>query len=461
MLNKIIKPLTLRGHLSPESASCCCYHTGIVRLLLVLAALIGLTLVGMALGGCTETTQPAARMASEGEAAITGDLDPGEGTFILQTLDEPPPGPVVPVPLQLIGSDLQVDVAAEKVSLAVAIRNLGDRSLFAPAEVWLARFTPQDVAVLNADMMRVPYDSNAVFVRQADDPPPDPGTIWGFDYTEQLGGDGVLDPGEISGAKTWEFHVPGLVAFSFAARVTFGLAGDLPRITGICFEDVDRNGQLDSRDQPLAGGTVLLHEPSGEVVLAHPNLHGAYAFPVRMTGLYELVYHPPLWPQYLEPRFTTPNPLRLVLPPGPDGQPQGFRGAHFGLIWQTVPPDSIPPVILVEDPPDSLVGAPYQLLGLELQGDILHLRVGFSGCQPVHPFSLYMAGGFMESLPVQANLVLVHELDEDCEAYFQASLRFNLNPIRRAYVAAYGEPGLVILHLFDYEGGVHDFTFGP
>jgi len=414
----------------------------------------------LSLAGCSDSTGPgtSSETGTEGAAALQGNLDPSAESFVLRTLHEPVPGFDGPIPIQLIGSDLQIDPATETVSLNVVIQNQWTRPLHEPILVWLNDFTPDEVTVLNADILAAPIPHPPPW-----DPEPgpitDPDTLlsYGFDYSELIG-DGVLQPGEASSAKTWEFHVPGLVGFSFAARATFGLIPNLPRIAGICFEDVNRNGELDSRDQPLPGGWVVMHDPNGETMMTHPGRIGYYAFSVRVPGLYRLAYRPSPRPLHQDPVFTTPNPLEVLLPANPDGMPQSFLAAHFGVFFQS-PFDTIPPVILTEAPLDSLVGAPYEVLRLGLHSDIFSLKVGFSGCQPEHPFTLYMVGGFMESWPVRANLVLVHELDEDCDAYFTAELHYSLLPIQRAYREAYGEHGTVILLFRNYEGEVREIPY--
>jgi hypothetical protein len=116
----------------------------------------------------------------------------------------------------------------------------------------------------------------------------------------------------------------------------------------------------------------------------------------------------------------------------------------------------------VPEPPDSLTGDPYHLMRWHLEGDILQLRVGYAGCQPDHPFTLLMAGGFLDGMFTRVNLVLLHDdLGEMCEVYFEHTLRFDLDPIRQAHIEAFGQPGVVILMLHDYQGNVHDFRFGP
>ena len=85
-----------------------------------------------------------------------------------------------------------------------------------------------------------------------------------------------------------------------------------------------------------------------------------------------------------------------------------------------------------------VVKIPGDGIGAEIADHhLLQLEVGYSGCQPEHPFSLWMSGGFMESMPVQANIVPVHELAEDCDAAFTGARVFNLWPLRERFLEAY------------------------
>ena len=85
---------------------------------------------------------------------------------------------------------------------------------------------------------------------------------------------------------------------------------------------------------------------------------------------------------------------------------------------------------------------------------ILAPRVAFSGCEPGHPFSLWTNGGFMESEPVQVNMVLVHDLDEECDAAFEGGYMFDLQPLIESYRENYGH-GVLMMNLIDYEGERH------
>lgn len=421
---------------------------------LAAAALAVAALAALALGGCSDSTGPGTDLPNRTGQGYRGDLDPGAGTFVLQKLDLPDM-PARPAVVELIGSDLVVDAAEQAVEMTVALRNASDRRLFAPATVWVHAFEPPDVTVLNADVIAMPLDSL----------PPDSlpvvplPTAWGFDYSASLGEDGVLAPGETSGGKVWRFHVPGLVSFSFLARIESGLAPELPRLGGLIWSDVDGDGVRGPDEPPLPAGTLEVRPPDGELLVTRPRADGRWAVPVILPGLYRVRYLPPPTAGPVDPVVTTPNPLEVVLvAPAPDQPPRSYLQADFGVSLRPQPP--VPPVILTAAPPDSLHLAPFQLLEWRLEGEQLVLRVGFGGCGAEHPFKLFMSGPFRESEPAQATLVLQHDnLGEMCDAWFERTLRFDLRPIARLYLARYGQPGPVMLHLLGPQGEVAAFLF--
>jgi hypothetical protein len=337
----------------------------------------------------------------------------------------------------------------ETVSLDVAIRNASDRRLFPSALVLLRDFNPEAVTVLNADAV----DSTLVGT--------DPviGLAYIFDYSDLLGDDRVLTPGETSGPKRWIFHDPGLVAFSFSADALFGL-GDAPaHIAGSAFWDANENGEFDRDEEPARTGVVQIENPRGAIALARIDATGHYEVPVRVAGLFRATFWIPLRNAPL--CFTTPHPLEILLPPGPRGWPVSFDEADFGLRLRPCPGPE-PRVVITHLRPDQIEQDPYELLEAELDGDLLILRVAFSGCSPDHPFMLYISGDFMESEPVRTWALLAHDdLGEFCRAYWTRTLRFNLNPLREEYVASYGAPGLVVLQFRDFNGEIREFVFGP
>jgi hypothetical protein len=408
----------------------------LVPKLLVLAAA-----AAFALSGCSDATAP----DTIGGDQTIGTVDPAAATFVLKTIDFVQPDGTA-VPIQLVGSGLVTDSRNNTVLLDVAVRNLGQQPLHAPAIVWVEGFVPAGVSVLNADLVPpavVPSDSLDFWI------------FYGFRYDDLLGPDGVLTAEETSAAKTWVFHDPGLASFSFRGWAEFGPVPDRPQLSGLCFVDLNRNGRPDPGEPPLQGALVTVTTPSGATLQTTPDATGRYVLPVSSPGLYRLQCGiifglPPL------PPWTTPNPLEVLLTPGPDGNPNTFLEAHFGQAGFDPPP--VPIIGFTDVPPADLHRAPWNLVSAEIARDHLKLRVGFSGCEPVHPFSLWMSGGFMESMPVRVKLVLVHELDEECDAAFEQDLVFSLAPLQERFLSLYG-PGRLILSLQGLDGSLQELEW--
>jgi hypothetical protein len=415
------------------------------RSLYLLGTLLALAL---ALQGCSDSTAPVGDGSDLGRVGAEGIYDPGSGTFVLKTLQLPPPWDGPPIWIQLIGSNLGIDNSGELVSLDVAIRSLHPDPLYAPAVVWVEGFTPPGVSVTNADYVLMPPT------------PSDPDTIayferFGFDYSGLLG-DGVLDPEETSEARTWIFHDPGQGPFSFGGWAEFGFGPDLPRIAGRCFFDQNGNGWPEPQEPALGGSWVVAILPNGDRIDVLPDPGGRYSFPIDQVGLYELRCEL-MWMMPWMPCWTTPHPLAVVITPGPDGAPRSFLDAHFGMCWEA--PPHPPPIVFTEQPPGELHFGHWTLIEAQVFGrHFLRMRVGFSGCQPEHPFTLYASGGYMESLPPQIHVVLVHEIEEECDAWFEAELAFDLLPLWEDFLADYG-PGMLILDLVTFDGEVHQLEF--
>jgi len=395
------------------------------------------------LAGCSDSMSPPA--AGGGAALFDGTLDPAASQFVLKRVTLPTPG-YEPVVVELVGSNLRVDRLAERVSLEVAIRNPGDRTLLAPATLWVGCFRPGTVTVHNAELGRR-YSGCLTH---------------GFDYSRLLGGDDVLQPGETSRGKTWIFGDPGLVSFSFEVEAVFELQPLGPHISGTVFQDGNRNGTRDSFEGPLTfqDAGVSVRGPDGVVRPAPVRSDGGYRLRVERPGLYRVTCGPsrldccPIC-------VTTQNPLEVVLVAGPEGTPQSYEGADFGVVPGTCD-DPIPQVLLVDAPPELIPQDSYTLLDAKLEGDVLSLRVGFSGCAADHPFALYAGAAFMESIPVQTWVVLSHDgRGEVCRAYFERTLQFDLDPIRRNHLRLYHGPGEVRLRFRDFQGNERSFLFGP
>ncbi len=409
------------------------------------AVLAGLLL--LLLGGCSSSTGPDPSGSNTSVPAFSGEVDPLGSAFVLARVEQADPGrPGIIV--DLIGSNLRVDADLETVSLDVAIRNESSEPLFGPLVVWLGQFVPDAVRPINADF--VESDSTG-------EVGPFP---YGYDYTSLLGDHRVLEPRETSGRRTWSFHDPGLPPFRFAARVEASSAPVGAHISGVVFLDTNQNGAFDPDERPLGAGVVQITRPGGETDMAHPNETGRYAFRIAAPGLYTLSFSAP----FSGPSecYTTPNPLQVVVLSGPDGRLQSVDDADFGYDRRPCHGD-IAPAVMTDLEPGDIEQDPYDLRALSLRGDILVLRVGFSGCQPEHPFTLYVSKNFMESYPVQTWALLAHDnLGEDpCDAYWEKTLVFDLSPLREAYVAAYGGPDLIWVRFRDFSGDEQRFLFGP
>jgi hypothetical protein len=409
--------------------------------------------LALVFAGCSDSTAPSPGTPPDGSAAFDGTFDPEGTSFVLQRIDDPISG-LHPIHIELIGSNVHVDAAQQTVSVDVAMRNVGPEPLYAPATIWVNRFVPSGVQLLNADYARdsvEPLGSDDIL-----------GT-YGFDYSDLLGDDGVLAPDERSQTRTWLFHDPGLGSFSFSAHADFGMEPDRPVISGMLFSDDNRNGVRDAGEGPYFPGGVTVQFPDGSMVHTGPDERGFYRVRVTEPGLHRVMFSSMLEcvACYC---LTTPNPLEILLVPGPDGEPRSFEQADFG-IYSGSCGDPLPPgpseVVLTDSSPDQIDQDFYHLLSATLEGELFSIRVGYSGCSDDHPFTLYAGRGFMESLPVQTWMLLAHDdLGEPCDAYFEKTLHFDLGPIQDAHIEDYGEPGIVRIRFRDFLGLETEFLLG-
>jgi len=413
------------------------------------AAHLGLGLASAVLGflACSSSTQPPRTDPASGDiGSFSADVDPQEGSFVLQRITTSSSG-APGLPIELIGRSLVIDEASDTVTLEVAVHNASEIALHAPAFVWLGRFSSASAWVLNADVEPAGGDSTG----EVRDLP------WGFDYSTLLGDDGRLDPDETSGYKLWAFHSTDLAPFSFQARAEFAAPPERPSISGAVFLDENESGVFDDGETLVRGGVVFMTGPEGETSRVEVEA-GRYRIPVESPGLYTLRYARRGGDGEL--CFTTPNPLSVVLPPGDDGGPTGYDGADFGVI-RCGPggPGDARPVVLIEDWPPDAPSASYRIVRAALEGDRLFVRIVYTGCG-AEPADLYVSTRFAESFPVQTRGTLAVE-PSDCLAEVEETHVFDLGPLRDAYAAMYGEPGKIVIHLAGPEGDTFDILFGP
>lgn len=406
-----------------------------------------LVLLVPGLSACSDSTEPQTPPPDEGDVPFAGAFE-GEEFILERITTQPTDGPLVEV--ALVGSNLRVDPQEQEVRVDVALRNLSPRPFYPRVLVTLRDFSPEEVKPLNADAVLHSVDG--------EDPPPSL-TLWIYDYSEMLGGDGRLEPQETSEAKTWVLHDPGLGPFSFSARVSFSLEPARPTISGVVFEDRDRDGELDEGEPGVQPGSVQIFRPDGSTEMTAVGPEGAWSLPVKDPGLHELrFWPPPLGKTPLPICLTTPNPLTVLLLAAPDGRPQSYDQAHFGIDPEPCVPQA-PPVLLRESRPDTSDVAldPYRLLAIGLRDNrYLRLSVGFSGCSPDHPLQLYAGSLFSDVAPAQTWALLSHDgRGELCDAWFTRTVVFDLEPLRQRHLDLYGSPGPFRLLFEDYEGTVH------
>ena len=95
---------------------------------------------------------------------------------------------------------------------------------------------------------------------------------------------------------------------------------------------------------------------------------------------------------------------------------------------------------------------PFMFNSVKLRKDLLFLNVSYGGGCEVHKFVL-IATSFMESYPVQVNIVLSHEdHDDPCDAWITEKMVFNLFPLKKAWKEQYNKnSGTIIINLQGWE----------
>lgn len=99
--------------------------------------------------------------------------------------------------------------------------------------------------------------------------------------------------------------------------------------------------------------------------------------------------------------------------------------------------------------PTSYLVDPYRIENVSLDRDSIRFTVKYSGGCKAHDFSLVAYNYFLESNPVQVNILLEHDSNKDaCEALItKDNMSFSLEPLKNEYIKAYGNQGRMILNL--------------
>ncbi len=93
-----------------------------------------------------------------------------------------------------------------------------------------------------------------------------------------------------------------------------------------------------------------------------------------------------------------------------------------------------PPVVIVENLPTT--DKSVTISNVTFDGDYVTFGAAYSGCQEQH-FTLYASRLFLESQPVQVSVVMVPQVDDICDAYFNTTFSYDLAPLKAAFKDAY------------------------
>jgi hypothetical protein len=218
----------------------------------------------------------------------------------------------------------------------------------AMVEVWAQNLTVESDEIVSFDAVivnkcRCPIEApihfvitsvtpDVVQVENADIQGPD-GPI--FDFSDDIGDDGILEPLEESEPVKMQFRWPEPMAFAIGFRVDAGPPSG-GSISGIVFNDLNGDGVRGSLEPGIPGITVELRPSAREILYtAQTDFNGHYVFPDLTADVYraEAQANP-----HIQMQPTTPNPLLVTLVGLPDGTVSSFEDADFGFLVGTPPP---------------------------------------------------------------------------------------------------------------------------
>ncbi len=206
------------------------------------------------------------------------------------------------------------DSSGNVVAFDVVLVNRSRTTIYPPVLFWITRIIPSDVTVLNSDI---------VYIRPG---PP------GFDFSDDLGPDGKLEPGEHSAPVNMQFGMMELTSFSIGFDITTGSPPSDADISGVVFLDRDQDGGRDDTEPGIPGVQVVLNprfpgDVAGPVVgVTETDPEGRYGFEGLYPGIYEVQAFGPGTP-------TTPNPMLVTLI-GDSLGVMPIEGVDFGFSLQ-------------------------------------------------------------------------------------------------------------------------------
>jgi hypothetical protein len=182
------------------------------------------------------------------------------------------------------------------------------------------------------------------------------------------------------------------------------------------------------------------------VVLASP--HRARSFSLMPSYLPAVLRSGAYQPPPTAAPALTPSTVPATTEP-PTAEPPTAKPPES----PTAPPleTTAVPIVVMRGPVDPAAWTvdAYAIEKVAIDGDHLVIIVRYGGGCRTHDFHLVTSMLFMESNPVQSDLLLTHDDHGDlCEALITVKRVFNLGPLKRTYQHAYpNAPGPIILRL--------------
>lgn len=232
----------------------------------------------------------------------------------LATFTASPPTLVFRPPTPL-GADLHLVVTsishdAGTVIVAVAIRNVGTRTLLGPDGVAVFDFPAGLVSPGDGALCDPPDTTLAAL----------PASACLFDHRSSYGADGLLFPGETSSSVPWILRAGG--DFTFHARPVYAGLAQSGEIAGAIFEDLDADGRRGH--EPGIAGAVTVTSTNFDTTLS-TIVDGTWDLQVTQPGSYRVTHQPG--------RNCCPSPAStrsIHIGRRADGSLRGYGRADFG-----------------------------------------------------------------------------------------------------------------------------------
>ncbi len=110
-------------------------------------------------------------------------------------------------------------------------------------------------------------------------------------------------------------------------------------------------------------------------------------------------------------------------------------------------------IVIDETKFKTAVSDEYTLTNAHIENDSLKVEVQYGGGCGLATFELITDGNYMESSPVQLNVILFFDDNDDCEAYLTKRVSFSLKNLAQYYQNSYQvSTGTIIVQLQNYSG---------